>query len=321
MLAGLDYLKDKNFLKLTYCLNKFQYPPYIFRVELDKLVLFFDMADNSAIHEPIYEQSDFYIKRMLRKSDWEKRKKLLPYGLNYQVYHKNSFLKTLFLRDLNLLQYSLRFSRVASTVLNMKNSINTSELCDVSFHPSASKNIAFRGRLWNPEDTENSLKKEDRMRMNNDRIELNRALNKRFNTKFFGGIEKNAFSEEICPDLVISDKEYHKKNFVKILKNSGIGIATPGLEASIGFRFAEYISHGLAVLTTPVDSFKLLGPLEKEVHYLEFRNTEECLEKTELLYSNDHLRRSMQQANKEYYENWLHPGMKMKKIFEQIDSQ
>lgn len=320
LLAGLDYLEEKNYLKLKYCLNKFQYPPYIFRVDFDNLVLFFDLADNSEIHDPTYEQCDFYIKRMLRKADWEKRKKLLPYGLNYQVYYRNSFLKTLFLKDRHFLKYSLRYSGLASSVLNMKNSISTNRMADDSAIPSQGKNIVYRARLWDPDSTEDPVKKEERSKMNSHRIELNRALKKKYGQFFFGGIEGNSFSADMCPDLLLSEREYHKKNFLGILNNSSIGIATPGLERSIGFRFPEYISRGLTVVSTPVDPYKLLGPLEKDVHYLEFRNNEECLEKIELLFSNDWRRKQMQLANRDYYENWLHPGAKTKKILELVEN-
>ena len=321
ILAGLDYLKDKNFLNLKYNLNRYQFPPHIFKIELDGLSLFFDLADNCSIHESIYGQSDFYIKRMLLKVDWEKRKKLLPFGLNYQVFYKNKFLKTLFLKDPTLLKFSLRYSRPASALLNMKNSISSLEMSRASSSPAVGNNIVFRGRLWDPDSTDDPKKKEARLKMNMERINLNIALKRNFPQNFIGGVEKSDHSRTICPDLIITAREYHKRNFLKVLKSGSIGIATRGLEMSIGFRFSEYISHSLAVLTTPVDSIKLLGPLKEGVNYLTFNSTEECVKKTEHLIVNDELRTNIQKANKEYYENWLHPGVKMRRIFELIDSQ
>ena len=52
-----------------------------------------------SIHPGIYDRADYYIKRMLLKSDYRSNNKLLPFGLNYGVYYKNNYLKTLFLKD------------------------------------------------------------------------------------------------------------------------------------------------------------------------------------------------------------------------------
>ena len=321
LLSGLEYLKDNNLIDLKYRLSLFEYPPYIFKVELDNKLLFFDLADSTDIHLPTYELADFYIKRMLLKSDMKDRKKLYPYGLNYQVYYRNQFLKGLFLKDKQLLEYSLRFSRTASSLLKMKNSISTSELDEMCSSPASGRQILFRGRLWNPADTGIVWKKKERQKMNRLRVDLNLLLRPKFGDSFTGGIEADEFSKDECPEVLLPQQEYHKKNYLKLLRTSSIGVASQGLEGSIGFKFSEYLAHGLAVVTTPIEDFQLLGPLQKNVNYLDFTDTRECLNNIEILYTNDRRRKEMQQANWNYYNNWLHPGVKLQKIFEMIETQ
>lgn len=319
LLTGLEYLKDKDFIHLQYRLKKFEYPPYIFKVDIDGRQLFFDMADNSEIHSGIYDRADHYIKRMLLKSDFEKKKKLVPFGLNYGVYYRNNYLRTLFLKDRSFLRYSLRFSGIASKVLKIKDCINNNELSIMQSMPYSGRNILFRSRLWDPERTDIVWKKEERQVMNKERIELQYSLKKNFGDEFRGGIQSESFTENLSKEMLLSKDEYHKSNYLDILKNSSIGIVNQGLEDSIGWKLGEYISHSLAVITTPIDKFKLLGPLKEEEHYLTFRSPEECIEKTYRLFMNDHFRLEMQRANRAYYEHWLHPGEKLLRIFELID--
>ncbi len=319
LLSGLEYLREKKLIDLEYRLKKFEFPPYIFKVEVDGRQLFFDMADNSEIHTGIYERADHYIKRMLLKTDFKSRDKLVPFGLNYQVYYKNNYLKTLFLKDHKLLKYSLRFSGTASKLLNIKDCIRNNELSRMQSLPFPGKKIVFRSRLWDPGRTITDWKKEERDILNKDRIELHRYLKKAFAEDFRGGIQRDAFSRNLGKEILLSKSEYHKRNYLKILKNSSIGIVNRGLENSISWKFGEYISHSLAVVTTPIDEYQLLGPLKEEEHYLTFRSSEECFEKTDLLYNNDQLRMEMQRANRAYYEQWLHPGEKLLRIFECIN--
>lgn len=319
LLTGLQYLKDRNLIDLQYRLNIFEFPPYIFKVEVDGRQLFFDMADNSIIHTEIYDRADYYIKRMLLKSDFKRKNKLLPFGLNYGVYYKDNYLKTLFFKDWKFMKYSLRYSKTASKILNIKNGIHTCELSKMHSLPSRGRNIVFRSRLWDPSRNICGTKKEEREIMNRERIELQNSLQRIYENKFRGGIETDPYSKNMARDYLLSKEEYHKKNYLQLLKKSSIGIVNQGLEKSIGWKFGEYISHSLAIITTPINEYQLLGPLKEEEHYFSFKTAEECLKKTDLLFSNDKLRMEMQQANVEYYRQWLHPGQKILKIFELID--
>lgn len=321
LLTGVEYLNSRKEIDLHYNLESHRYPIDMFRIIYNDKIIFFDMADSSAIYEPLYTECDFYIKRMLLKKDFINRNKLLPYGLNYQVFFKNKYLKYLFLRDKKYFKYSLRYSRSASSILNIKDCINNNELSNMHSLPSSGKQILFRSRLWNPANNDMIWKKEERNIMNVERMELNRTLKNCYGSNFKGGIQKDKFSVHQCNDLLLPAKEYHKKNYLNLLRNSSIGIVNGGLEGSITWKFGEYVAHSLAIISTPIDKFQLLGPLKEEEHYLIYNTPEECLEKTETLFSNDRVRKSMQQANLEYYENWLHPGIKMMKILKLIDSQ
>ena len=158
-------------------------------------------------------------------------------------------------------------------------------------------------------------------RLNEDRIKLNRLLSQQLGDDFSGGIRRDDFSEEYRPDLLLDMKEFHRSNYLRVLRKFSIGIISPGLEGSVGAKFGEYMAFGLAVVTNPVSQYQFLGSLKEGKHYLQYKSPNECVEKTLSLHSNDSVRRNMQQENLNYYNDWLHPGVKLHKIFEIIETK
>ncbi len=321
LITGLEYLRSQNKIELRYHLELYQYPVHIFRIDYNGLSLFFDMSDNSKVDWKIYEESDFYIKRMLLKTDYYQYNKLIPFGLNYSVFYENSFLKYLFLKKRGLLKYSLKYFKVLSNIIGINDSISTNYLGNMNAAPFLGKQILFRARLWNPDNNETDWKKKERIILNEERISINRLLKKDYTTHFKGGIHKEAFSEIQCPDLLLSKKEYHKSTYLKELKASSIGIVNRGLENSISWKMGEYVAHGLAIITSSIDKFELPGNFREGENYLKYDSVNECLEITELLFKDDELRAKIQKNNEIYYQNYLHPGAKIIQIFNCIDEK
>ena len=321
LFAGLEFLAAKKKISLTYQLDPGKYPVNIFKLQVNGKIIFFDLADYSGVNLDLYNECDFYIKRMLLKTDHEQMPKLIPYGLYYPVYISNDYLKFLFLKDLSYWKYSLKYWPFFSRILKLKDSIATNNFLKMSSEPADTKKVIFRSRLWNAGEHHPKWKREKRNRLNDDRVKMNRLLRRELGADFAGGVRRDSFSEKICPDLLLSEKEFHRKIYLRELRKSSIGIMSPGLEESIGAKFGEYMAFGLAVITSPVNRYQFLGPLKEGEHYLEYNSTEECLEKTMALYSNDSLRRKMQQANIKYYNDWLHPGVKLQKLIEQIETK
>ena len=320
LIAGLEYLSQNKEIDLEYFLDLGCYPLDIFRIEYNGLRVFVDMADNSRIYESLYNESDFYIKRMLLKSDYQERRKLIPYGFYYPVYYQNSYLKWLFLKNKKFARYSVKYWKLMSEILNIKDSIAVNEISELESKPSDSRTIIFRARLWNPENNNEEWKKRERMVLNNERIEVNRILKTEFNSDFIGGILKDKFSEENCPDLILPQIEYHRKSYIKALKKSSIGIVNQGLEDSIGAKLGEYLANGLAVITSPIHKFQLHGDFRENQNYLSYSSVEQCIEIVKHLHKDDNFRKNIQNNNFKYYHQYLQPGKKMKHIFALIEN-
>lgn len=321
LFSGLEFLAAKKVINLSYHVDPGKFPVNLIKLEVNGKTVFFDLADNHGINLPLYNECDFYVKRMLLKRDYEQMAKLIPYGLYYPVYFPNRNLKFLFLKDLSYWKYSLKYWPVLSRVLNLKDSIGTNHLQRMSAKPADNKKVIFRCRLWDAGEHHPAWKRDLRKCLNDDRIKLNRLLGEKLGSDFSGGIRRDDFSITNCPDLVLDKKEFHRRNYLTVLRRFSIGIISPGLEESVGAKFGEYMAFGLAVVTGAVNQYQFLGPLEEGKHYIQYENPVECVGKTLSLHSNDNFRRNMQKANIQYYNEWLHPGVKLQKIFEQIEKK
>lgn len=320
LLAGLEFLNSKNEIFLEYKPELGKYPGDIFLVEVNGAKVFFDLADNSDIKRGIYQKADLYVKRMLLKSDFQRSEILIPYGLYYPVYFRNPSLKYLFLKDLTFFKYSLKYWKSVSALLDLKDGISVNELTNVESDPAEDDQVIFRARLWDPGNNSSQWKKEERKVLNEQRIEINRALKKYFGPKFTGGILKNEYSLNTCPDLVLPHGNYHRKRYFQILRTASIGIVNQGLEGSIGAKLGEYIANGLAILTTPVDQFEIPG-FEEGKNYLSYTTTEECIEKAKEMSENVALRKQLQENNRKYYLEYLHPGKKVMGLLDRANNK
>lgn len=320
LFSGFEIMNKRGEIDLNYQLEMGRYPVNILKTEINGRIVFFDLADHSKIDNAIYEKSDYYVKRMLLTTDMETKSKLLPYGLFYPVYFSNRWLRNIFLKDAALLKFSLRYWKVYSRILNIKDCIAVSEISKVESTPFENNQVIFRARLWDPVVPGRNWEKVERNSINAQRIELNRLLRQKFNGRFIGGIRQDDFSERLCPDLLISMKEFHKKKFLSILKKTSIGVINPGLEKSIGAKMGEYVAHSMAILTTPIYKYEVHGSFKEGENYLTYSNNEQCVKLVEKLFKDEVLRKKLQNNNLKYYAEYLHPEKKIKNILREITS-
>lgn len=319
--TGLEILKADGKINLNYELALAEIPFNKLRVSYKGKRVIFDMADDSFVDEELLKSSDFYVKRMLLKSDFMESGKLFPFGLNYSVMAPNPFFKSVWKKDLRLYNYAVKYHPTISKLLAVNDSISSVNLGNMECCPNESGKIIFVTRLWDPQKNEETFKKDERKRLNIQRIAIIRTLKNQYGDEFIGGIEKNLLSNILCPDLIVSKSRSSKVSYLNSLKEGIIGISNFGLEGSIGWKFAEYISHGMAIVSTPIDQYMVHGELLENQNFLKFETLEECLSAIDLLKRDTALRKNIQVHNIRYYNEFLHPRKKMEAIFSQIDGR
>lgn len=310
ILVGLYELEKDNIIKLKIT-NDFSsnLAACIMKIGSKNIIIDTEDSANFSALKAINERNiDFYFKRSFLKSEADKYKfKSYPFGLNYDVF--NDRLKSeipLYKRITNILKRidSINYTNFESKpIINKKN-----------------PKICFFTRLWNPFNVEDISQKKERENINKFRINCIRICKEKYGNNFIGGIYKDKFSKKICPDCVIDNSITRKKNFLKIIKQSDVCIATKGLHNSIGWKLAEYVCASKAIISEPLD-FSLSGIFLKDKNYIEFSSIDSLISSIDNLISDDLSRYDMMVSNNDYYINNLNPKSIMMNIITKVKNE
>ncbi len=314
IVTGYLLLKKQEIVDLEIKYEEYRQWSNVLKVFIDGVPVVYDMSDNSAVDEEHYARVQVYFKRMCLKSDLANKSKLQPLGFNYPCYLKGWDFYKINNRLLPLLtKVSLqrfRYIPLLPNFLGLHDSIKSGDYTifenDKIDRPF---NIQYSTRLWSFDGVgDNTVFIEDRKKVNQGRIDLVKMLKNVFKDNYSGGIEGNFAAKQLAPDLIIPNKNYNKVNYVKTLKNSAVGIVTPGLEDSISWKFGEYIAAGLAIVCTPdFLKYAVPGNFLPGKNFLVYRTLEECEANIAHLKENHNELVAMMSANIKYYNENLKP--------------
>ena len=324
LFSGLAMLQDAGMIRVTFKAgHELRADEPLVRLQVNNKVLVFDLSDNPTLYSDTWlQRSDLYFKRMLTEALQQTNSRLHPYGLNYPVFHEHDRMvyRAYLTKNRKRWMYALlRSNRFLSKVLNINLSYanNLVHQFEDTPHAEADPRIIFYTRLWNPDSAKQEWKKKERFVINQMRVDLVLRLRKEFGDRFIGGIQRDNLSVRVAPDaLVKSDDEVFKGNYLKKLRQASIGIATPGLEGSVGFKLAEYVAMSKAIVTTPVNCI-IPGNFTNQ-HYLTYTTPEQCIEQCGKLVDDLELRESLMVNNNNYYKNYLRPDLLVMKCFEKL---
>ena len=284
--------------------------------------VYFDMHDSWEINESALHRHHLYFKRSFYPQRFRSRPDLLaklrPYGMNYEVLADG--LDRFALRRSALSSGWREFVRSAvracgwASLLRFDPAVSKLE-ADV---PESSVNgILFMARAWDPSadadldpelepgdiDSERAL---DRDAINDMRAECIRALRRAFGTHFVGGLAPTRYATQKYPDVVLPAGMNRKSHYLGLLRRSAIGIATAGLQGSLGWKIGEYVAFSRAIVSERID-VALPGVFEAGRNYLPFSTPQECVERVHKLFVDVQARNAMMLANRTYYLDYLHP--------------
>lgn len=159
--------------------------------------------------------------------------------------------------------------------------------------------ILFSTRLWEGEENYG---------INTMRIGIIRALKEKYGNTFRGGLTDSALSRQMASDLIISKLYTHKYSYLRRLHSSDICIASTGLHESIGWKTGEYVASSKAVVCEKLN-YEVPGDWMKNKNYIEFDSVESCVSAVDYLVNNPDQIVAMQNANREYYLQYLKPDV------------
>lgn len=181
--------------------------------------------------------------------------------------------------------------------------------------------ILFQAQLWDHRDPDLSPEMaEECAYINSTRIAIVRALKETYGGQFFGGLRDSALAREMAPELIQPEKYTERRKYLKLVHSCDICIGSMGLHESIGWKTAEYIAAAKAIVNETFH-YAVTGDYAEGKHYLSFATAEECIEAVRVLVEDTEKRYAMQQANADYYQEYLKPDVLVKRTLELVEKK
>lgn len=322
--TGFGILQQRGIIDLTLVKERSFAPgknavPRLKAVINDRITVMYDTADGSEIDSKALDESDFYFKRSfdeIQARNGKYSNKIIPYGLNYAVYGSNDKANLLFFWSLisasslksisESILLGVYSSKFLSTLLglNCGRGIDSLENLEYLPRPDLPPKILFLSRLRNP--IRVNRKSEFQNQMNIVRVDIVRKLRKEFGSLFFGGVDATEFAINNYSDCVVDSAITKKSNYLAILKNSTICIATQGISGSNGWKLSEYVANSKAIVTEKL-VYQAPGHFTSPDNYLDFTDTNGCIEAVTKLIENPNIVRTQMNNNYLYFNLYQRP--------------
>lgn len=307
VVTGFLMLQEKKKVSITYIQKDqleevFELPnSHTLLAFIEDKTIAFDMADGYNRHGFDYssflKKVDFYFKRSFstvkneeRVKDTDLRAKMHPFGLYFYVTYRNNPLA----HNTNRSWWDkYKQPMFSPRDFECKNhAINNPPI------------ILFNARLWDPK-VEKVFSKEELDHINGMRIEIIRKLRSLYPT-FVGGIQDSEYAQELCPDLILNEKQANRRKWLELVKKADICIGSVGLHDSIGGKTAEYVAASKAIINERF-RYEIPGDFEEGKNYLPFTTVDECLVHVKDLVDNPYKIEKMMRENQKYYERYGRP--------------
>jgi len=260
-----------------------------------------DYADSSMIHSKALVWSDVYCKINIDESIQYNTTKLVSIGPSFgiKIYSPT---KTLFLAIMNFLKSRKRIDNVRRFFSNYRAQLYRPKIND--YYPSFEQDeyIYFAGSLWKKEVKTNTF------RANFIKACLNKSV------KFEGGFAPRTKNDiQGYKNLTMKSRDT-MESFMEKTKKSIVAFNTPAVLDCHGWKLAEYLCFGKAIISTDL-SRKLPSKLIDKKHLLITDGTEKDIEmKLENLITDKKLRNTLNENARKYFEKELSPDKIIGKI-------
>ena len=114
---------------------------------------------------------------------------------------------------------------------------------------------------------------------------------------------------------LVSLKRYKTKEYLSKTKRSGLVFNTPSVLGCHGWKLAEYLAMGKAIISTPLNNEIPFGLLHGEaIHFIE--NASQIKPAINRIISDDEYRNKLEQGAYEYYLNHGTPAKVIKQVYD-----
>lgn len=286
----------------------------LFVVLNDDKVLFYDTSDAFELRSDALQVADAYFKRSYLSAAIPDRHKsrVYPLGLNYEVYTGKpnwTEVSRFLFRKTVLDNFPRELVRRVAELGSLVFLPTTYNICSPPVLNQEPR-VLFMARAWDPDDDPPGLsveKKVERMQINEMRARCIERLRKELGPNFYGGFAQSTYAMETYKHLLLESALISaKRNYLSLLQQYSICVATTGLHGSIGWKLAEYVAFSKSIVSEPL-KYVVPGGFEAPRNYLEFDTPETCVRQTMKLIEDTQCRQQMMDNNWQYYKEHLVP--------------
>lgn len=282
-------------------------------VRADGLRIGYDVHDASEVNAELLERVDVYFKR-----SWEQAQvaacaapeRVLPLGANVWVHDvapsRLAWQRSRLLRGSERLKSGLRALGLDRL---LGDRLFTPRLADLEAPPplDAAPRVLFLAEAWDPDTAPSPQTAAERVAINALRAGCMRALREEFGERATCGFRATPFARRAHAELVVDDARLtRKRNYLALVREHPVCIASSGLHRSIGWKFAEYLAMSRAIVSEHL-YMRLPGSFEPGRNYLEFEDAQSCVAAVRRLLGDADARARMMQANLDYYRAYARP--------------
>lgn len=339
ILAGYKMLADRKLLKIKKAIPYSNFRSEgnyehnsIVEVDFGGKIIAYDMADGyQSIHrKDVFdfqlERLHFYFKRSYYPDfhkNMKNSEKVRPLCLNYLCSCKGNPYDNYYFSKYSMAE----LKSYAVHQNNKKNNTYDYSIFESNFEEYKNYNLLFLTRIWDssgisaqgiqatyPYFTESEAKEEaEKWKYSLDvatenRLEYIKGLKSHFGDKIITGVSNDDFSRKVCPELIVDESLTRRDNYIRMIKKNYVCLTSEGLHHSIGWKFAEYVAAGKAIITEPL-YYEVPYGFSEGVNYLTYNSLSSCIERCEYLLDDVGKIHTMEKANREYYSQHLRPDM------------
>jgi len=260
-----------------------------------------DFTDDASIDATALQWCDVYGKINLEFSNTSEAK-IVAVGPSFgiKIY---SLVETVCYAFLNILKSYTRIPNKRKFLSDYKAQYKRPKLEDYSIKPAKKNYVFFMASLWKKEPKTNTY-----------RANFIKSCKANTHLEFEGGFAPRTKKDIEGFEELTTAARINMMAYLEKIKETLFVFNTPAVASCHGWKLAEYLCLGKAIISTPI-SRQLPAALEDNKQVLLTSGTlEDLKEKVATLTNNDALRQQLEKNAREYYTSYLAPKAVIKSV-------
>lgn len=286
---------------------KFDQGTFAFIIENKKqsLKVIIDSEDSSVINTSQLEWSDRYGKVNYNTTTipFENQSKILAIGPSFGIQIWN-LIQTIYYGSFNFITFRSSITNKKEFLANYWRQFKRLRLKKYKPSKSSSNEVFSLNSIWKLENETNQKRA----------LFINTCKSKD-NLKFEGGFAARSNGDNLSFENLVYSKKIPLKIYLKKIKNSAFVFNTPAVVSCHGWKLAEFLALGKAIIST--SHFNVMpSDLQNNIHVLYADDESQLLDKIDKLINNEDLKRNLEMGSRLYFDEYLAPEKVIKRLVE-----